>query len=105
MRWCRAGTESKRGHPTANLYEAPHLSEQATRLLHGHINEVFILQPQLLRRVVRCDALAVHHEANLGTLQAEATAISVHQLTQRRRLLDLELYLAPLLVLDLQLDV
>eukprot|EP00411_Alexandrium_monilatum_P063754 CAMPEP_0175526016 /NCGR_PEP_ID=MMETSP0096-20121207/19402_1 /TAXON_ID=311494 /ORGANISM="Alexandrium monilatum, Strain CCMP3105" /LENGTH=60 /DNA_ID=CAMNT_0016828641 /DNA_START=54 /DNA_END=233 /DNA_ORIENTATION=+ len=34
-------------------------------LLHGHVDEVLVLQPELLRRVVRRDALAVNHEAHL----------------------------------------
>merc|ERR1719436_1546173 len=74
-------------------------------LLHGHINEVLILKPELLRGVVRRDAFTIHHEAHLGRLQPETAAIGIHELPEWSRLLDLELHLAALLVLHLQLDV
>merc|ERR1719188_1373321 len=77
----------------------------ATSLLHRDIDEVLVLQSQLLGRVIGRNPLAIDHEAHLRSLQAKAAAISVHQLPERRRLLDLELDLAPLLVLHLQLDV
>merc|ERR1719215_1480406 len=82
-----------------NRLEAP------TCLLHGDIDEVFVLQPQLLCCVVRRDALSIHHEAHLRRLQPQPAAVGVHELPQRRGLLDLELHLAALLVLHLQLDV
>ena len=34
-------------------------------LLHGHIDQVFILQTQLLGRVVCRDTFAIHHETHL----------------------------------------
>merc|ERR1711920_1041350 len=59
-------------------------SHHSTSLLHGHINEILILQPQLLRGVIRSNAFAIHHEADLRGLETEATATCVHQLPQGR---------------------
>eukprot|EP00446_Apocalathium_sp_SHHI-4_P012758 CAMPEP_0177196660 /NCGR_PEP_ID=MMETSP0367-20130122/24162_1 /TAXON_ID=447022 ORGANISM="Scrippsiella hangoei-like, Strain SHHI-4" /NCGR_SAMPLE_ID=MMETSP0367 /ASSEMBLY_ACC=CAM_ASM_000362 /LENGTH=46 /DNA_ID= /DNA_START= /DNA_END= /DNA_ORIENTATION= len=43
-------------------------SEAASRLLHGDIDEILVLQPQLLGGVVGSDALTIHHEADLRRL-------------------------------------
>ena len=44
-------------------------------------------------------------ESHLKRLKAQAAAVSIHELAERRALLDLELHLAALLVLHLQLNV
>eukprot|EP00929_Paragymnodinium_shiwhaense_P040398 TRINITY_DN2109_c0_g1_i5.p1 TRINITY_DN2109_c0_g1~~TRINITY_DN2109_c0_g1_i5.p1 ORF type:complete len:120 (+),score=10.01 TRINITY_DN2109_c0_g1_i5:85-444(+) len=77
----------------------------SSRLFHGHIDEIFVLESQLLGSVIWRNALAINHESHLGGLQTQAAAVSIHQLAEGRRLLDLELHLAALLILDLQLDV
>lgn len=77
----------------------------AASLLHGYVNQIFVFKSQLLRGIVWCDALAIDHEPYLRRLEAEPAAVRVHELSQRSGLLDFELHLAPLLILDLQLNV
>merc|ERR1719498_1094394 len=88
--------------PTARARPPP---SPAARRLHGHVDEVLVFQTQLVRGVVGSDPLAVDHKADLRGLQTQAAAVGVHELPQRRGLLDLELDLAALLVLHLELDV
>merc|ERR1719401_2205519 len=58
--------------PALSLLPRGRPSADASGLLHGHINEILILQPELLRGVVRGNALAIHHEAHLRGLEPQA---------------------------------
>merc|ERR1712023_569300 len=57
-------------------------SEKATGLFHGHVNQIFIFESKLLGCVVRRNALTIHHETHLRSLQTETAAIRIHQLSQ-----------------------
>merc|ERR1719326_1687535 len=82
-----------------------HSARGTASLLHGHINKILIFKPEFLCGVVRCNPLAIDHEANLRGLKPQARAIGIHEFPERSALLDLELDLTSLLILHLQLNV
>merc|ERR1719384_2006151 len=80
-------------------------SSAAPSLLHRHIDEILIFKTEFLGRIIRRDALPVNHEANLASLKTQSATVCIHEFTKRSSLLDLELNLAALLILHLQLNV
>lgn len=62
----------------------------ATSLLDHDVYLVSVVHLESLWGIVVLDALAIEYEATLVVAEALALAISLHQLLQLRRLLDLE---------------
>ena len=62
----------------------------ATSLLDHDVYLVSVVHLESLWGIVVLDALAIEYETTLVVAEALALAISLHQLLQLRRLLDLE---------------
>ena len=76
----------------------------SARLLDHYVDFVAIIHLERLRGVVVLDALAIENEAALVVRKALALAIGFHELLQLSGPLDLEEYLAPVLRLDLDIE-
>jgi len=74
-------------------------------LLNHRVNGIALLHLQLLRGLVRLDAIAIVQEAHRIGGNAEARAVRVHQLSQRGGTLDLEEDLVAIGSLHLQVQV
>ena len=76
----------------------------SARLLDHYVDFVAIIHLERLRGVVVLDALTIEDEATLVVRKALALAIGFHELLQLSGPLDLEENLAPVLRLDLDIE-
>ena len=76
----------------------------ATLLLLEHLHGVSVLHSMVSRGVLGPQSGTVEGEANCLETEALPAAVRVHQLPQRRSLLDLEVDDCPVLVVNLQVN-